>query len=215
MIKNFLNLLSPDPLGDSLPSGNNIKMVVGLGNPGKQYVGTRHNVGFAVIDDLLLGTGVELKREKKWVAEVAKYQSAFLVKPLTFMNESGRAVGKMAQFYSIKPEEILVITDDVTLATGSIRIRTKGSHGGQNGVKSIISHLGTSDFPRIKLGVGKCHGKKLTGHVLGKFPPFEQETVENMLASASQAVQVCLSLGVEAAANQFNTTIKTSTSESE
>ena len=192
-----------------------IKIVVGLGNPGKQYEGTRHNVGFAVLDELIRGTGIEFKREKKWVAEIAKLGQTHLVKPLTFMNESGRAVGKLAKFYGIEPAQILAITDDVTLETGSLRIRTKGSHGGQNGMKSIISHIGSSDFPRLKLGVGKCSGKKLTGHVLGRFPPSERETVENMLATASQAVQVCLSHGIEAASNQFNTTIKTPKPESE
>ncbi len=185
-----------------------IRMVVGLGNPGKQYQGTRHNVGFEVVDQLLLGTGVELKREKKWMCEMAKLGSVYVVKPLTFMNDSGRTVGGLAKFYNLDPQEILVITDDITLETGSIRIRQKGSHAGQNGVRSIIQHLGAKDFPRLKLGVGKCSGAKLTGHVLGKFPPFEREVVENMLASATQAVQVCLSNGIEAAANQFNITIK-------
>jgi len=184
-----------------------IKMVVGLGNPGKQYVGTRHNVGFEVVEELLRGTGVEFKREKKWVAEVAKYEGVYIVKPLTFMNESGRSVGAMARFYNLSPEEILVITDDVTLNTGSLRFRQKGSHAGQNGIKSIISHLGSNGFPRLKLGVGKATGKQLTGHVLGKFPPFEREQVENMLATASQAVQLSLTRGVEAAANQYNTTV--------
>jgi len=182
-------------------------MVVGLGNPGKQYQGTRHNVGFDVVDNLLRGTGVELKREKKWFTEIAKLDGVHIVKPLTFMNDSGRTVGLLSKFYNISPEEILVITDDVTLNTGSLRLRQKGSHAGQNGIRSIIQHLGTNEFPRLKLGVGKCSGAKLTGHVLGKFPPFEREVVENMLATATQAVQVCLSNGVEAAANRFNTTL--------
>ena len=131
------------------------------------------------------------------------------------MNESGKAVGAMANFYSLSPEEILVITDDVSLETGSLRIRVSGSHGGQNGMKSIIQHLGSNAFPRLKIGVGKCSGESLTGHVLGKFPPTEQETVENMLATASQAVQVCLSHGIEAAANQFNITNKPPKEETE
>lgn len=192
-----------------------IKMVVGLGNPGKNYEGTRHNVGFEVVDQLITGAAEPFKREKKWLAEITKYEGAFIVKPLTFMNESGKSVGAMAKYYNIAPEEILVITDDVTLHTGSIRIRQKGSHGGQNGVKSIIQHLGSKDFPRLKLGVGKCSGTKLTGHVLGKFPPNERELVENMLATARQSVQVCLSRGVEAASNQFNTTINLPNTEKE
>ena len=181
-------------------------MVIGLGNPGANYVGTRHNVGFAVVDSLIAGTTAEYKREKKWIAEVAKLSNVWVVKPLTFMNESGRAVGAMSSYYNIAPEEILVVTDDVSLDTGAIRLRQKGSHGGQNGMRSIIQHLGSSDFPRLKLGVGKCHGSQLTGHVLGKFPPNEQELVENMLATATLSVQLCLSDGVEAAANRYNST---------
>lgn len=202
----FTTLLSDSP---------HVKMVVGLGNPGKNYAETRHNVGFEVVDALLRGTSSEFKREKKWMAEVAKLDGTLVVKPLTFMNESGKAVGALARFYAIPASQILVVTDDVTLDTGTIRFRLKGSHGGQNGLRSIIQHLGTSDFPRLKLGVGKCSGAQLTGHVLGKFPPFERETVENMLASASQAVHVCLSQGIEAAANQYNTTIKSPKKESE
>ena len=191
---------------DVTESPSPIKMVVGLGNPGKNYVGTRHNVGFEVVDDLLRGSGTEFKREKKWLAEICKFEGALIVKPLTFMNESGKAVGKIAKFYNITPEQILVVTDDVTLDTGSIRFRQKGSHGGQNGLRSIINHLGTNEFPRLKLGVGKASGAALTGHVLGKFPPNERELVENMLATASQAVLLSLTRGVEAAANQYNTT---------
>ena len=184
-----------------------IKMVVGLGNPGQNYRGTRHNVGFEVIDSLMASTPTELKRESKWTAEVAKVSNTWIVKPLTFMNESGRAVGAISRFFNISPEEILVITDDVTLNTGSIRLRQRGSHGGQNGMRSIIQHLGSSDFPRLKLGVGKCSGIRLTGHVLGKFPPNEHDLVENMLATATLAVQLCLSDGVEAASNRYNSTI--------
>ena len=184
-----------------------IKMVVGLGNPGKNYKGTRHNVGFEVIDSLVTGSPAEFKRESKWTAEVAKLGSTWIVKPLTFMNESGRSVGAISRFFNIAPEEILVITDDITLNTGSLRFRQRGSHGGQNGMRSIIQHLSSSDFPRLKLGVGKCSGAGLTGHVLGKFPPNEHELVENMLATATLAVQLCLSDGVEAASNRYNSTI--------
>jgi len=182
-----------------------IKLVVGLGNPGKNYEGTRHNVGFDVLDHIITGTGYSFKREKKWLAEITNYQGSYLVKPLTFMNESGKSVGKLARFYNLQPEQILVITDDVSLNTGAIRFRQKGSHGGQNGVKSIINHLGSNEFPRLKLGVGKASGAALTGHVLGKFPPHEREVVENMLATASKAVLLSLTHGVEAAANQYNT----------
>jgi len=207
---NFFWRKKPPEAQDTPTDASSIRMVVGLGNPGKQYEGTRHNVGFAVLDDFIRGSGVEYKRERKWLAEVAKHEGIYLVKPLTFMNESGKSVGKMARFYSIKPEQILVITDDVTLDTGSIRFRQKGSHGGQNGLRSIINHLGSKDFPRLKLGVGKASGATLTGHVLGKFPPNESEVVENMLATASKAVLLSLSHGIEAAANQYNITINSS-----
>lgn len=197
--------LEASPPTHPQPSAH-IKLIVGLGNPGTKYDGTRHNVGFETLDHLLSGTGISFKREKKWIGEIANYQGTYLVKPLTFMNESGKCVGKLARYYNLKPEQILVITDDVTLNTGTIRFRQKGSHGGQNGVKSIINHLGSNEFPRLKLGVGKASGAALTGHVLGKFPPNEREVVENMLATASQAVLISLTHGVEAAANQYNTT---------
>lgn len=192
-----------DAIGES-----RIKLVVGLGNPGRKYEGTRHNVGFQVLDEFLTGTEITFEREKKWVAEVARYNSCLFVKPLTFMNDSGRTVRLITDYFAIQMKEVLVVTDDVTLETGSIRIREKGSHGGQNGVRSIIQHLGGECFPRMKLGVGTCGGSHLTGHVLGRFPPNEQEVVENMLATASQAVQVCIQSGIGAAANQFNSTVK-------
>jgi PTH1 family peptidyl-tRNA hydrolase len=150
----------------------------------------------------------------KWRAHVAKLPGshAILMKPQTFMNESGQSVGAALRFYKWEPEQILVVYDDVSLPFGALRFRKSGSAGGHNGIRSIISHLGNDQFPRLKLGIGnmrqeekKKAGGSLTGHVLGKFSTEEQNQLENTLATAAEAVQLALSEGIESAANSFNT----------
>jgi peptidyl-tRNA hydrolase, PTH1 family len=182
-------------------------MVVGLGNPGREYENTRHNVGFMVIDRLAASASVTLETKPKWESAVAKLPGTgvLLVKPLTFMNLSGRAIGKIMRFHQWQPEQILVVYDDVALDLGRLRIREKGSHGGHNGVRSLIEHLGTDAFPRIKLGIGASRGEEMVGHVLGRFMENERESLQNMLAMAANAVQDSLSRGINAAANVFNT----------
>lgn len=186
-------------------------MLVGLGNPGRKYEGTRHNIGFDLLDRIAADAGLSFKNELRHQALVTRLETGvFLVKPQTFMNESGRSVGSLARFYKIEPEEILVSYDDVALPLGSLRFRAGGSAGGHNGIKSLIAHLGTQTIPRLKIGVGNSAPGALVGHVLGKFRSDEQEEVENTLATAAQAVQLALSQGREAAANAYNNVRKIS-----
>ena len=181
-------------------------MVVGLGNPGKEYVGTRHNVGFTVLDDLAGRAGVEFKSERQWKGHVTKLPGGVvLLKPMTYMNLSGRAAAAVARFYKIEPAEILVVHDDVALPVGQLRFRESGGAGGHNGLKSLIADLGTTEFPRLKIGIGDVAGERLTGHVLGCFGEEERDEVENTLARAVEAVQLALAEGVGTGANTYNT----------
>jgi len=191
-----------------------IKLVIGLGNPGQKYEQTRHNIGFLVVDRLARIYGAQMANHLKWRAHLAKVpgSNAMIMKPQTFMNESGQSVGAALRFYKWQPEQVLVVYDDVSLPFGSLRFRMAGSAGGHNGIRSMISHLGSDQFPRLKLGIGNAGqeektkaGASLTGHVLGNFSVDEQNQLENTLATAAEAVQFALSEGVESAANSFNT----------
>jgi len=182
-----------------------IKLVVGLGNPGRQYEGTRHNIGFEVLDRLALRAGVKFETHLRWQAHVAKLPGGVhLLKPQTFMNLSGRSVGQAMRFFKWSASQLLVVYDDVALPLGSLRFRANGSAAGHNGLKSLIEHLGSSDFPRLKIGIGASAPGEMTGHVLGKFTPEERQTVENTLATAQEAVQLALSQGLAPAANAYN-----------
>jgi PTH1 family peptidyl-tRNA hydrolase len=136
------------------------------------------------------------------------------MKPLTFMNLSGRSVARVMRFHKWLPEQVLVVYDDVAIDLGRLRIREKGSHGGHNGIRSLIEHFGTDVFPRIKVGIGSAEKDAMVGHVLGKFREQEKETLQNMLATAANAVQDSLSRGISAAANLYNTTGKQSLNQS-
>ncbi|MFD2257948.1 aminoacyl-tRNA hydrolase [Luteolibacter algae] len=183
-----------------------ISMVIGLGNPGRQYEATRHNVGFMLLDRLAAQDGAVFKSEPKWQAHIAKLgDGLILVKPQTFMNLSGRSVRQILTFYKWQPDRILVAYDDVSLPLGHLRFREKGSAGGHNGIKSIIEHLGGDGFARLKMGIGAARSGEMTGHVLGKFSSDEHEDLENMLATAQEAVQVSRSQGIALASNRFNT----------
>lgn len=184
-----------------------VSLVIGLGNPGRQYEGTRHNVGFMLLDRIAAADGVEFKSEPRFQAHIAKLNDGtILMKPQTFMNLSGRSVRQLMSFFKWESQRMLVVYDDVALPLGHLRFREKGSAGGHNGIKSIIEHLGGEDFPRLKMGIGAAQGGGgMTGHVLGKFAPDERESLENMLATALEAVQVSRSQGVALASNRFNT----------
>lgn len=183
-----------------------ISLVIGLGNPGRQYEDTRHNVGFMLLDRIAAADCVVFKTEPKFQAHFTKLSDGtMLMKPQTFMNLSGRSVRQFLSFYKMDLERILVVYDDVALPLGHLRFREKGSAGGHNGIKSLIEHLGGDGFPRLKMGIGASRPGEMTGHVLGKFDPDERDELENMLATAREAVQLSRSQGIALASNRFNT----------
>ena len=183
-------------------------LVVGLGNPGSKYDNTRHNIGFACMDYICEKTGVKLDKAKfTAVYGTWKYKDhkVILLKPQTFMNLSGDAVAAAARFYKIPPENVIIIYDDVSMAVGKMRIRTKGSAGGHNGIKSIIGHIGDV-FPRIKLGVGeKPHPDyDLADWVLGKFTDADKKALSEKFDSAYQSVQLIIDGQTDKAMNLYN-----------
>lgn len=182
------------------------QLIVGLGNPGRQYEDTRHNVGFMILDRLAAETGAVFQSAPKWQSHLAKIpgEGTLLLKPQTFMNLSGRAIHQLLSFHKWTPEQMLVIYDDVALPLGTLRFREKGSAGGHNGIKSILQHLHTDVFPRLKIGIGASRPGEMVGHVLGKFAPDERPVLENTLATALRAVQLARSQGVAIAANRFH-----------
>lgn len=185
-------------------------LIIGLGNPGRQYEDTRHNVGFMVLDRLASASGAPFQSSPKWQSHLAKLPDTgtLLLKPQTFMNLSGRAVRQILSFHKWQPGNILVIYDDAALPLGTLRFREKGSAGGHNGIKSLIEHLGTDSFPRLKVGIGSSQPGNMVGHVLGKFSPDERPLLENTLATALEAVQLARSQGIAAAANRYHTRIQ-------
>jgi PTH1 family peptidyl-tRNA hydrolase len=183
-----------------------MKLIIGLGNPGPKYAGTRHNVGFDVVDYLAAAPGCSPFRERfeALVAELKEGdETVLLVKPLTFMNLSGRAVRAIADFYKVPVEGLLVVCDDIALPLGKLRMRLKGSHGGQNGLRNIQEQLGTDGYTRLRLGVG-APTFDAADHVLSKFKPGERAAVDDAIATAAQAALVWVRQGAEAAMNRFN-----------
>jgi PTH1 family peptidyl-tRNA hydrolase len=182
-----------------------LKAIVGLGNPGAEYAGTRHNVGFDVVEELARRWGVTLKKWKTTAdLAVVQAQEVVLVEPRTFMNESGLAVGSVMAFYKIQPADVLVIVDEIQLPLGKLRLRRSGSAGGHNGLKSVIAHVGT-EFPRLRIGVERGHPESmLRNHVLSKFPPGERDVVARAVSRAADAVETFVSDGLQVAMNRFN-----------
>ncbi len=182
-----------------------MKAIVGLGNPGRRYAHTRHNVGFDVLDILAKRRKVRiLGRQHR--ALVGRFERAgeeiLLVKPQTFMNESGSAVGAVVRKHRLEPGDILVVYDDIDLPLGRLRIRTRGSSGGHKGMNSIIQSLGSNDFPRMRVGIGRS-GEAID-HVLSRFSRREREIIDPALHSAGDALEMILDEGIEAAMNEFN-----------
>ena len=170
-----------------------MKVIVGLGNPGAKYAGTRHIVGFEVVDYLAAGPGCTPFREKfdAFVAEMKEGdETVLLVKPLTFMNLSGRSVRGVLDFYKLPLEQVLIVCDDFNLPLGKLRIRIKGSHGGQNGLRNIQEQLGSDEYTRLRIGVSQPDVGDAVDHVLSKFKPGERKAVEDAIAQAAQAADV-------------------------
>ncbi len=184
-------------------------LIVGLGNPGGQYEGTRHNVGFMVADELGERGQFPIQRLKHRAltnTAVIGGQGALVMKPTTYMNLSGEAVGEAARFYKLAPDHVLVISDDVDLPLGKLRIRTGGSAGGHNGLKSIIQHLGSDQFPRLKVGVGgKPHPDyDMADWVLGRLQGGDRNIIDEAVKRAADAVECYLRDGPQKAMNKFN-----------
>jgi PTH1 family peptidyl-tRNA hydrolase len=186
-----------------------VKLIVGLGNPGRKYQGTRHNVGFAVIDELARrrGAGFEAAPADALMARARDLGAGgtILLKPLTLMNLSGHAVGEVTRYFRVPLDDLLVIADDVNLPLGRLRTRARGSDGGHKGFRSIIEQLGTQDFARLRVGVGRGDDRRdLADHVLARFDPEERPEIEVAVARAADAAEMFVAEGIEPVMNAFN-----------
>lgn len=187
-------------------------IIAGLGNPGPKYEATRHNIGFRALDSLAKRLGADVKTSKYEALcgfadaknEAGERVRVLLMKPLTFMNLSGRAVAAAARFYKIPPERIIIIFDDVTLAPGRLRVRASGSAGGHNGIKSLISELGSDAFPRVKIGVGENQYPDLVDWVLGKPSDEDAKHIAGACDAAGDAALYYIANGAQATAGKFN-----------
>jgi PTH1 family peptidyl-tRNA hydrolase len=183
-------------------------IIIGLGNPTREYQATRHNIGFDVITKIAddYNISLDMKKHKAICGKgMIAGEKVILAQPQTYMNLSGESVRELVDFYKVTPEEIIVIYDDISLDVGQLRLRSKGSAGGHNGIKSIIQHLGTQEFPRIKVGVGdKPAGWDLADYVLSRFPEEEQPVIRESLKKSSEAVKAIITGGMEAAMNLYN-----------
>ena len=186
------------------------ELIVGLGNPEPKYDNTRHNIGFAALDELAKIWQMPLKENKRFQGFFAEGSApggkkVRLLKPLTYMNRSGQSVRAVTDWYKISAQSVLVVYDDMDLPVGRLRMRLTGSAGGHNGMKSIISHLGSKDFPRLRIGIGKSDGKKATvNHVLGKFAPQEILAIDEVMYASIKAIELSLKEGMEQSMNRYN-----------
>lgn len=181
-------------------------LIVGLGNPGREYDGTRHNIGFEAIDYISSKNNIDINKSKfKGVfgEGFIEGQKVILLKPTTYMNLSGESIREVINFYKIDNNKIIVIYDDISLEIGKLRIREKGSAGGHNGIKSIIANMGTDVFPRIKIGVGQPKGD-LVSHVLGRFNKEEEQDLKEVIEASSKAVEIIIQYGAKQAMNELN-----------
>lgn len=185
-----------------------MRLIVGLGNPGNEYANTRHNVGFLIVDALassLKNDNWKSNFKGKYIKTKMVNEDIILLKPETYMNLSGESVRSIMDFFHIQADEILVIYDDVDLVPGALRIRSSGSSGGHNGMKSIISHIGTTEFKRFRIGIGKDAVKPTADHVLSNFTKEESELIKNVTTTTIQAIQAWLTQPFEIVMNKFNT----------
>ncbi|HEV8062334.1 MAG TPA: aminoacyl-tRNA hydrolase [Gemmataceae bacterium] len=184
-----------------------MKIVVGLGNPGNKYAGTRHNVGFVVVDTLAKGPGASRfqGRFQSQIAEVIEgSEKLLLLKPDTFMNLSGQAVRSAVDFYQTPLTDLLVVCDDFNLPLGKLRVRSGGTHGGHNGLRDIQQHLGTTGYSRLRIGIGSPDEGQAVNHALGRFRPSERPVIDDAIELAVQAVVVWATRGVDDCMNQYN-----------
>ena len=187
-----------------------MKLIVGLGNIGQEYENTRHNIGFMVVDELAKRLGVTFGKEDRsaYCAEYRAPEKILIIKPTTYMNLSGIAVGAYANFYHIAPEDIAVIQDDMDLPVGHLRIRRKGSAGGHNGIKSITEHLGTEEYPRFKIGIGHPdrNNKAVINHVLHQFQGEDKAAIEAAVKAMAEALELWIREGdLNAVMTKYNT----------
>jgi PTH1 family peptidyl-tRNA hydrolase len=184
-------------------------LIVGLGNPGAEYAQTRHNAGFLLVEKLAAQWKADWTNERKFKARMAKSdrqgKRVLLCEPQTFMNLSGETVGEVAGFYQLPLPQLIVAVDDADLPFGEIRLRPGGSSGGHHGLESIEQHLGSREFARLRIGIGRRDGaRQITNYVLGKFEPAEQELLEKILERAANQVECWLAAGLQKAMSQFN-----------
>jgi PTH1 family peptidyl-tRNA hydrolase len=187
-----------------------MKLIVGLGNPGREYRETRHNVGFMVVDELVRRYGLSWAQAPSQVPDafIAKRFGAepvMVAKPLTFMNRSGDAVAALARYYDVAAPDLLIVVDEVALPFGRLRARASGSAGGHNGLKSVIDRLGTTEFPRLRLGVGRGDDRReLADHVLSTFESGERAELESFIARAADAAEMFAAAGIVTVMNTYN-----------
>jgi PTH1 family peptidyl-tRNA hydrolase len=189
-----------------MAEGTNLKVVVGLGNPGSRYHQTRHNVGFAVLDELAKAPSAG-RWQSRFSASVCELfengRKVLLVEPETFMNLSGRCVREIMDFYQLPVSELLVVCDDMALPLGKLRARARGTHGGHNGLRDIQNHLGTTEYARLRIGVDAPRDEAVD-HVLGRFRPAERPIIDDAVALAVQAVAVWVEQGIDVCMNRYN-----------
>jgi PTH1 family peptidyl-tRNA hydrolase len=185
-------------------NASRIRLIAGLGNPGSEYKGTRHNVGFDVVDRLAAQWGLAWQHEKSWHLLWAKRQDVILVKPTSYMNRSGEPLQAVAQFYKIEPAEMLVVLDDMALPLGRLRLRPDGGTAGHNGLESVIVQFGTEEIPRLRIGIGAAPGEVAVDYVLGRFFEEERPLVDKTIARAVDAVKCAIDNGLLSAMNLFN-----------
>ena len=189
-----------------------VYLIVGLGNPGSEYARTRHNAGFMVVDKLAGRWQASWSYEKKFDARLARAQrgenQALLCEPQTYMNLSGEAVGVVMDFYRVPREKVLVVVDDADLPLGELRMRPGGSPGGHHGLESIEQHLGSREYARLRLGIGRQSAERqITGHVLGRFSSTESELLDKVLDAAADQVEAWLDVGIQKAMSLYNGTV--------
>lgn len=181
-----------------------MKLIVGLGNVGEKYCFTRHNAGFMVLDKLVLDNNFSFREENKLKCFLAKSNDVMYIKPTTFMNLSGEAVRAVMDYYKIDVKDILIVYDDIALDLGRLRFRANGSDGGHNGIKSIISHVGTKEFDRLKFGIGPQPNIPSENYVLQNFPKDQLDTLKEALKRADEAIKFYLENDIQKAQNKFN-----------